>query len=1220
MNKLYVLFSIIFIGIFKTHAQSDPERGMYVNRFFRTSANTSGNVIVDPNYSILSIPEKEDSLLKYAHDHHITYLILYDVHRVFGNSVYENYLCSFIQKAKDNYCISKIGIASSCAAMFDNVAVMEPSEPYVFASPNHPSSLSFVQYKHEFSDPMFYLAEATKLGLRATTFNDDCNYKIDVLVTEYEFWNSGTDNCTDATATKDQKYQSYQSLITYMDAIRDDYNLNHSHQMRVETYLGYLNQNTAYTHQNIANWIDGSYNGKKRCDKILLHYYSTTPTGLYSRTTSGINYTGYYNTRFVDFSQNTTNANSKVLPIFSTENTNWGAGSNFFGAWFNVSLNNNLFTAEKIFYNEFYDDAHTYSPGLIGNATYGNDVQPGASIWFTSFYMLNHLERPVLFTSNSPVCVTAGQTGTFQFNYQGPIEQCYGFKFYLTAANDTSLVCGARNIKTWPLYDAVTQTSIDLNAALNGCTLPVGDYDAHLELYYSSTCAPYVVPLQRVSIVTAGKIVALTPTTACAGNPVYLQASTTGGGTSTYQWYKGNNSISGATSSTFAPTLSGTADYSCKITSSISSCSANRTSPVTVSINTYPSAAISVLSSSACGKVLKATPNSATYLWPDGSTAQTYQAFRGGYYSVTVSTNGCKAVASYTFTNVKFEIAEFNAECQGMHNGSLKADISYGTAPYKISWSGSVSGSDSGLSSGLYLIENLDAGAYTIIITDAGGCTASIQTSIPAAIVPVPHASANSPLCTGQTLHLSSTGGASYEWTGPNNFTSNENNPTISMVALNNAGTYYVEVTNQNGCTATDSVVVIISGSFVPLANADTPCTGSSLHLSASAAATYLWNGPAGFTSTQQNPIIANADSSDAGSYNVTVTDASGCTGSATVVALIYARPSVTASNDGPVCQGNDVHLSVTDGESYNWTGPDNFNSTLQNPAIINVSLADTGNYSVTVTDSNGCTNQAITNLSIAASITFYADADGDGFGGSSFQQSCLPNGIYNVTNSDDCDDNNPDIHPGATEICLNGIDDNCNGMFDDSCSEYLHLKLFIEGFYAGNDRMVAVANPNQSSTLCDTITVRLHAPVAPYSIIYSVRDTIDIFGNGVFHFPNTIIGNEYYISIRHRNALETWSKNPVSFTGVVNYNFTLNANKAFGTNLKDLGDGNFALYSGDINHDGLINFSDVNALTSNLLDFALGYNDSDLNGDYFVETIDCSLLENNLGLILNRP
>src|SRR5262245_45467000 len=117
MNRFYGLFILLAFGLFSDGFSqiNEPGRGMYVNRFFRTSANQSGNVIIYPNYSILGIQSKEDSLLTYARDNHITYLILYDLHRLFGDAQYESLLCSFIQKAKEDYCITKIGVASSCA-------------------------------------------------------------------------------------------------------------------------------------------------------------------------------------------------------------------------------------------------------------------------------------------------------------------------------------------------------------------------------------------------------------------------------------------------------------------------------------------------------------------------------------------------------------------------------------------------------------------------------------------------------------------------------------------------------------------------------------------------------------------------------------------------------------------------------------------------------------------------------------------------------------------------------------------------------------------------------------------------------------------------------------------------------------------------------------------------------------------------------------------------
>lgn len=203
----------------------------------------------------------------------------------------------------------------------------------------------------------------------------------------------------------------------------------------------------------------------------------------------------------------------------------------------------------------------------------------------------------------------------------------------------------------------------------------------------------------------------------------------------------------------------------------------------------------------------------------------------------------------------------------------------------------------------------------------------------------------------------------------------------------------------------------------------------------------------------------------------------------------------------------------------------------------------------------------------------------------------------------------------------MNGIDENCNGMSDDSCSNVLHVKVFIEGYYLGSDQMKAVVSSQQYPTLCDTINVELHAITSPYQLLFAVRDTIDIFGNGFFLFPTVVQGNEYYVVVKHRNSLETWSKNSVIFTGThVNYNFTLNINRAYGNNMKDLGDGNFAIFSGDVNQDGLINNTDLDQLSAAIPFFSPGYSINDLTGDYIIESTDMSLVENNIGLAVIRP
>jgi hypothetical protein len=116
-------------------------------------------------------------------------------------------------------------------------------------------------------------------------------------------------------------------------------------------------------------------------------------------------------------------------------------------------------------------------------------------------------------------------------------------------------------------------------------------------------------------------------------------------------------------------------------------------------------------------------------------------------------------------------------------------------------------------------------------------------------------------------------------------------------------------------------------------------------------------------------------------------------------------------------------------------------------------------------------------------------------------------------------------------------------------------------------------------------------------------------------HAPN---GN-YYIVIKHRNHIETWSALPQSFqTGtVVNYDFTTGSNKAYGNNLKQIGSF-WVLIGGDINQDGFVDPLDYNAF---IPQFGRdGYINADLNGDNYADGYDLPILYTNFGKSKARP
>ena len=126
-------------------------------------------------------------------------------------------------------------------------------------------------------------------------------------------------------------------------------------------------------------------------------------------------------------------------------------------------------------------------------------------------------------------------------------------------------------------------------------------------------------------------------------------------------------------------------------------------------------------------------------------------------------------------------------------------------------------------------------------------------------------------------------------------------------------------------------------------------------------------------------------------------------------------------------------------------------------------------------------------------------------------------------------------------EIC-NGVDDNCNGQIDEDCILTLNLHAFIEGFYTGNNTLQPTlfnSGVNANTLLNDSIIVELHAQLDPETVLARDLVVIDVNGFAVAQFPPELIGTSAYIVVKHRNALETWSKLPVTIGANTIYDFT---------------------------------------------------------------------------------
>jgi hypothetical protein len=100
----------------------------------------------------------------------------------------------------------------------------------------------------------------------------------------------------------------------------------------------------------------------------------------------------------------------------------------------------------------------------------------------------------------------------------------------------------------------------------------------------------------------------------------------------------------------------------------------------------------------------------------------------------------------------------------------------------------------------------------------------------------------------------------------------------------------------------------------------------------------------------------------------------------------------------------------------------------------------------------------------------------------------------------------------------------------------FMNIRVFIQGFYQqGLGNMVEITGPG----ITDTITVALHSSISPYAEIFSTRVLLDKNGFSQVRLPALLKGNEYYLAIRHRNALQTWSKYPVALLTGNLFDFT---------------------------------------------------------------------------------
>lgn len=389
-----------------------------------------------------------------------------------------------------------------------------------------------------------------------------------------------------------------------------------------------------------------------------------------------------------------------------------------------------------------------------------------------------------------------------------------------------------------------------------------------------------------------------------------------------------------------------------------------------------------------------------TYSWSNGASSQDVLGLSAGTYSVTVSDqNGCTLTESYTITDNTggFMIAGIVTDdncLQGV--GGISLAITGGTSPYVFNWSNGSSSQD---------IINVAAGTYSVTVLETGGC----QITETFTINNITNGLAGTAVLTNDNcndgigaIDLIVTGGSA-----PYNY--NWSNGAVSQdISGLNGGTYSVNVTDQTGCSWTDSFVITNSGLLITGLNVtDASCgqpNGSiqSQTIGGTAPITYEWTlAPGGCCSYKLEMSDTWGDGWNGGNLNVTVNGAS---------VGIFAAAGFYSEATFPVCEGDAIALTYTAGlyeneNSYNLVAPSGIVVFSDNPnpatglvytatASCGYTISGTqnytgipaGNYTLTVTDANGCSDQATAtvndtpgNLNVTAQITNENCGDGTG-------------------------------------------------------------------------------------------------------------------------------------------------------------------------------------------------------------------------------------------------
>ncbi len=360
-----------------------------------------------------------------------------------------------------------------------------------------------------------------------------------------------------------------------------------------------------------------------------------------------------------------------------------------------------------------------------------------------------------------------------------------------------------------------------------------------------------------------------------------------------------------------------------------------------------------------------------------------------GTFTVAASyTNGCIGTQTTQVNVAPNHSITVSSNTNVCMNGTVNLTSSMPTAT-AYAWTGPNSFASALQNPVLNTMQPIESGVYTVTsninfngITCLRTNTVQVDVVATSPVTVTPSFTA----CQGSNVNLnaSTTGIATYSWSGPGTYTSGLQNPVVPSILPSGAGNYTAIASFSNSAlTCTTSAVSNVSVVATVPATVTVPqhiCQGATANLviTAPGATGFDWAGPNAFTSTSASTNIANAQPVASGTYTGTAIFSIGtytCSTFNTSSMSVVPTNTVAVTPGFTVCQGSNVALvaSAAGAPTYSWSGPGTYTSSLQNPPLTSVLPSASGNYPVTAMFTDGvltCTTGAVSNVSVVAMPT----------------------------------------------------------------------------------------------------------------------------------------------------------------------------------------------------------------------------------------------------------